>query len=98
MKKLIGLSLAVAMAASLSACNTPQGQNAVGGALIGGGAGALLGSAIGHGRPRRCRCGRPDRRGCRRDDRFGLDAAAGSACCAEWYYDYYGNRVCRSYY
>ena len=97
MKKLIGLSLAVAMAASLSACNTPEGQNAAGGAMIGGGVGALLGSAMTHGSPGGLVAGAVT----------GAAAGAmiGSAStprpgprCAEWYYDYYGNRVCRSYY
>ena len=103
MKKLVGLSLAVVMAASLSACNTPQGQNAAGGALLGGGAGALLGSALGHGQPGAIAAGAV------------VGAASGAMIgsastpqdpgyappprrCAEWYFDYYGNRVCRAYY
>ena len=50
MKKLIGLSLALAMATSLAGCDTPQGQNAAGGAVMGGATGALLGAAL-TGRP-----------------------------------------------
>ena len=41
MKKILIISVA-AMGLSLGACNTP-GERAVGGALIGGGAGALIG-------------------------------------------------------
>ena len=104
MKKLIGLSLALAMASSLAACDTPQGQNAAGGALLGGATGALLGSALSGGRPGATVVG-------------AVAGAAGGAMiasastppgpgyppppprrCAEFYYDYYGNQVCRAYY
>ncbi len=107
MKRLIFLSLAMATAVSMAGCDTPQGQNAAGGALIGGATGALLGGALTN-RPAGAIVG-------------GIAGAAtgamiGSAAtppgpgyyppgpppppgrCAEWYYDYYGNRVCRSYY
>ena len=36
MKKLICLSFALATAVSVAGCNTPQGQNAAGGAVLGG--------------------------------------------------------------
>ena len=103
MKTLITLSLALATAASLSACDTPQGQNAAGGAVIGGATGALLGAAISGGRPGAAIVG-------------GITGAAAGAmigsaatpqqpgyappprACAQWYYDYYGNRACRAYY
>ncbi len=106
MKRLMILSLAVATAVSLAGCDTPQGQNAAGGALIGGATGALLGGALTN-RPGGAIVG-------------GIAGATtgamiGSAAtppgpgyyppppppqggCAEWYYDYNGNRVCRSYY
>jgi hypothetical protein len=102
MKTSISLSLALATALSLSACDTPQGQNAAGGALLGGATGALLGAAI-TGRPGGAMIG-------------GVTGAAAGAmigsattpqepgyappprACAQWYYDYYGNRVCRAYY
>lgn len=111
MKKLLFLSLAAAAALSVAGCNTPQGQNAAGGAVVGGATGALLGGALTN-RPSGAIVG-------------GIAGAAtgamiGSAAtppgpgpgpgyyppgppppparCAEWYYDYYGNRVCRSYY
>jgi len=103
MKKLIGISLALTMAASLAGCDTPQGQNAAGGAVVGGATGALLGAALSGGRPGAAVLG-------------GVTGAAtgaivGSAMtpqdpgyappprrCAEFYYDYYGNRVCRAFY
>ncbi len=111
MKKLIFLSLTMAAAMSVAGCDTPQGQNAAGGAVLGGATGALLGGALTN-RPGGALVG-------------GIAGAAtgamiGSAAtppgpgpgpgyyppgppppgarCAEWYYDYYGNRVCRSYY
>ena len=102
MKTLIHLSLALAAALSLSACDTPQGQNAAGGAVLGGATGALIGAAI-TGRPGGALVG-------------GVTGAAAGAmigsaatpqqpgyappprACAQWYYDYYGNRVCRAYY
>jgi hypothetical protein len=103
MKKLIGISLALAMAASLAGCDTPQGQNAAGGAVLGGATGALLGAAL-TGRPGGAVLG-------------GVTGAATGAMvgaattppgpgypppppprCAEFYYDYYGNRVCRAFY
>jgi hypothetical protein len=102
MKTLISLSLAFAAAVSLSACDTPQGQNAAGGALFGGATGALIGAAL-TGRPGGALVG-------------GVTGAAAGAmigsaatpqdpgyappprACANWYYDYYGNRVCRAYY
>ena len=49
MKKMLALSLALAAAVSVSACQTPQQQNALAGGALGGGAGALVGSAVTHG-------------------------------------------------
>ena len=49
MKKMLALSLALAAAASVSACQTPQQQNALAGGALGAGAGALLGAAVTHG-------------------------------------------------
>ena len=46
MKKVIFLSLALASAVCLSGCNTPQGQNAAGGAVLGGATGAVIGGAV----------------------------------------------------
>ena len=44
--KLSGLAFALAAGLSLAGCNTPEGQGAAGGAIIGGATGALLGAAI----------------------------------------------------
>ena len=95
MKKLILISLAVATTISLAGCNTPQGQNAAGGAVLGGATGALIGG-LATGRASGALAG-------------GAIGAAGGALvgaaatppgprCANYYYDYYGNPVCRSYY
>ncbi len=98
MKKLMILSLAVAAALPIAGCETPQQQNAAGGALLGGAAGALIGSAADHGHAGGALVG------------GAIGAATGAmigsaatppgpaAHCGEWYYDYYGNRVCRAWY
>ncbi len=43
MKKMLALSLALAAGVSVSACQTPQQQNALVGGALGGGTGALIG-------------------------------------------------------
>jgi len=81
----------------IAGCETPQQQNAANGAVLGGAAGALLGGAL-TGRPGGAIVG-------------GITGAAAGAMigsastppgpgyrCGEWYYDYYGNRVCRAWY
>ncbi len=45
MKTILALSLAFAAAVSVSACETPQQQNALLGGALGAGTGALIGSA-----------------------------------------------------
>src|SRR5437763_16738072 len=100
MLKVSGLALAVAASLSLAGCNTPEGQGAAGGAVIGGATGALLGAAISD-RPSGALLG-------------GVAGAAAGAMvgsasarprdgeyyeaprrrCAEFYYDYEGRRVC----
>ena len=98
MKKFLSLTLVASMALGAAGCNTPQGQNAVGGALIGGGAGALLGAAVSNGRPGATVVGGV------------LGAATGAMVgsamtpqqqqrqCARVGYDYNGNQVCQAYY
>jgi hypothetical protein len=49
MKTLILVTTVAAAAIALAGCDTPQGQNAAGGALLGGATGALLGAAVDHG-------------------------------------------------
>ena len=96
MTRWIALSLALAAGISLAGCNTPQGQNAAGGALIGGATGATIGAVASGGRPGATIVG-------------GVAGAAAGAMigsamtpqpgrCAQWGYDYYGNRVCTAYY
>ncbi len=102
MKKTICLSLALAAAVGLAGCNTPQGQNAAGGAVIGGASGALIGGAVSN-----------SAGGALAGGLIGATAGAmlGSALtpqspgyappprrCAQWGYDYYGNQICRAYY
>jgi len=48
MRKISGLAIGLAAALTLAGCDTPQGQAAGGGAIIGGATGALLGAAITH--------------------------------------------------
>jgi hypothetical protein len=45
MTRILALSAALAAAVSLSACETPQQQNALFGGALGAGTGALIGSA-----------------------------------------------------
>ena len=46
MKRILALSAALAAALSVSACETPQQQNALVGGALGAGTGALIGSAV----------------------------------------------------
>ncbi len=90
MKKMIVLSVAALMAATLAGCSSTRDQRAVDGALLGGAAGAVVGGlATGH-------AGGALAGGA-------LGAAAGAIIgaetaprrrCARYGYDYDGNRVC----
>jgi predicted small secreted protein len=95
MKKLVLLSLALATALSTAGCNTPQGQNAAGGAVIGGATGALIGAAT-TGRASGALVGGAI--GAAGGAMIGAAATPTGPRCANYYYDYYGNPVCRSYY
>jgi hypothetical protein len=46
MKVLVLLTMVAATAIALAGCETPQQQNAAGGALLGGATGALIGTAV----------------------------------------------------
>jgi len=98
MTRILALSLALAGAMSVSACQTPQQQNAlIGSAASGGSAGgALAGAAIGAGTgallgaaatPQPSYYGGPNYAGGPPPGR-----------CAQWAYDYNGNRVCTAFY
>ncbi len=97
MKRMLAVSLALAGAVSLSACQTPQQQNALVGGALGGGTGALIGSAVSGGSAGGTLAG------------AAIGAASGAMIgaaatpqpvgnCARWGYDYNGNRVCVAYY
>jgi hypothetical protein len=97
MKKILALSLALAAAISVSACQTPQQQNALVGGALGAGTGALIGSAVGGGGAGAALAGAAIG--------AGTGAMIGAAAtptyqghCARWGYDYNGNRVCVAYY
>ena len=98
MKTLMILSLAVAAALPIAGCETPQQQNAATGAVLGGAAGALIGSAADHGHAGGALVG--GALGAATGAMIGSAATPSEPArrCAEWYYDYYGNRVCRSWY
>lgn len=93
MKKLTSISAVAILVGGLVACNTPE-ERAVGGGLIGAGAGALIGSAVTGGRASGAWTGAAI---------GGLAGAAVGATsgrreCARWRRDYYGNPVCVAYY
>ena len=97
MKTFTALSLALAAAVSVSACQTPQQTNALAGGAIGAGAGGLIGSAVTHGSAGGAIAGAALG--------AGTGALIGSAAtpqptgqCARWGYDYNGNQVCAAYY
>ena len=102
-KTILSAALALATGLSLAGCNTPQGQNAGAGAVLGGATGAIIGAAATGGRPGGTIVGGV------------LGAATGAmlgsaatppgpgpgpyyARCAEWIYDAYGRAYCQSYY
>jgi hypothetical protein len=97
MKKLLALSATLAAALSVSACQTPQQQNALVGGGLGAGAGALVGSAVSGGSAGGALAG------------AAIGAASGAMIgaaatpqpvgrCAQWGYDYNGRPVCVAYY
>jgi hypothetical protein len=98
MKKAFAVALALAGALSMSACQTPQQQTGtLAGGAIGAGGGALIGSALTHGSAGGAIAG--GLLGA------GTGALIGNAAtapppgrCAQWGYDYNGNRVCTAFY
>jgi hypothetical protein len=97
MNKMLALSLALAAGLSVSACQTPQQQNALVGGALGAGAGALVGSAVSNGSAGGALAGAAIG--------AGTGALIGSAAtpqpvgrCAQWGYDYNGNRICVAFY
>jgi hypothetical protein len=105
MTRILALTLALACAASVSACYTPQQQTGtLAGGAIGAGSGALIGSAVSHGSAGGAIAGGLIG--------AGTGALIGNAVtapppgyggppprqCAQWAYDYNGNRVCTAFY
>ena len=98
MKKILVLALALAGALSVSGCYTPQQQTGtLAGGAIGAGTGALIGSAVSHGSAGGAIAGGLIG--------AGTGALVGNAVtapqagrCAQWGYDYNGNRVCTAFY
>jgi hypothetical protein len=97
MRKILAISVALGAAVSLSACQTPQQQNALVGGALGAGAGALVGSAVSGGSAGGALAGAAIGAG----SGALIGAAATPAYagrCAQWGYDYNGHRVCVAYY
>jgi hypothetical protein len=113
MTRIMALSLAMAAAVLVSACETPQQQNALVGGALGAGTGALIGSAVSGGSAGGALAGAAIG--------AGSGALIGSAAtpqpsyyggpspggyyggppprrCAQWAYDYNGNRICTAFY
>ena len=109
MKKMLALSLALAAAVSVAACETPQQQNALVGGALGAGTGALVGSAVTHGSAGGALAGAAIGAGsgliigaaATPPQPYGGPAYGGppyGGQCARWGYDYNGNRICVAYY
>src|SRR5271170_3960881 len=112
MRRILAVSLALVAAVSVSACQTPQQQNALVGGALGAGTGALIGSAVSHGSAGGALAGAAIG--------AGSGALIGAAAtpqpsyyggpqpgyyggpppgrCAQWAYDYNGNRICTAFY
>jgi hypothetical protein len=104
MTRILALSAALVATLSVSACETPQQTNALAGGALGAGAGALIGSAVSGGSAGGALAGAAIG--------AGSGALIGSAAtppgpyyggppprrCAQWAYDYNGNRVCTAFY
>jgi hypothetical protein len=96
-KTLAALALALAGGLSLSGCYTPQQQTGtLAGGAIGAGTGALIGSAVSGGSAGGAIAG--GLLGAGTGALIGNAATAPSGRCAQWAYDYNGNRVCTAFY
>jgi hypothetical protein len=97
MKKTLILALGLAGALSLSACQTQQQQTGtLAGGAIGAGTGALIGSAVSGGSAGGAIAG--GLIGAGTGALVGNAATAPSGRCAQFGYDYNGNRVCTAFY
>jgi hypothetical protein len=100
MKKTLATALALAVALSVAGCYTPQQQTGtLAGGAIGAGGGALIGSALTHGSAGGAIAG--GLLGAGTGALIGNAVTAPpppSGRCAQWGYDYNGNRVCTAFY
>ena len=99
MKKTLAFALALAGALSVSGCYTPQQQTGtLAGGAIGAGTGALIGSAVSHGSAGGAIAGGLIGAGTGALVGNAITAPQPSGRCAQWGYDYNGNRVCTAFY
>src|SRR5579871_1487800 len=109
MKKILALLLALGAAMSVCACETPQQQNALVGGALGAGTGALIGSAVSGGSAGGALAGAAIGAGSGavigaaatpQPSYYGGPGYGGPPPrrCAQWAYDYNGNRVCTAFY
>jgi hypothetical protein len=97
MKRVLVLALALAGALSVSACETPgQQTGTLAGGAIGAGTGALIGSAVSGGSAGGAIAG--GLIGAGTGALVGNAVTAPRGRCAQWGYDYNGNRVCTAFY
>jgi hypothetical protein len=99
MKRIFAIGLALAGALSMSACQTPQQQTGtLAGGAIGAGGGALIGSALTHGSAGGAIAGGLLGAGTGALVGNAVTAPQPGGRCAQWGYDYNGNRVCTAFY
>jgi hypothetical protein len=101
MKKTLILALSLAGALSVSGCYTPQQQTGtLAGGAIGAGGGALIGSALTHGSAGGAIAGGllGAGTGALIGNAVTAPPGGGGGRCAQWGYDYNGNRVCTAFY
>jgi hypothetical protein len=99
MKKTLTLALALVGALSVSGCYTPQQQTGtLAGGAIGAGTGALIGSAVSGGSPGGAIAGGLIGAGTGAMVGNAVTAPPAGGRCAQWGYDYNGNRVCTAFY
>ena len=97
MKRALVLALALAGALSVSGCYTPQQQTGtLAGGAIGAGTGALVGSAVSGGSAGGAIAG--GLIGAGAGALVGNAVTAPHGRCAQWGYDYNGNRICTAFY
>ena len=99
MKKTVTLALVLGGVMSVSGCYTPQQQTGtLAGGAIGAGGGALIGSALTHGSAGGAIAGGLLGAGTGALIGNAVTAPQPSGRCAQWGYDYNGNRVCTAFY